>query len=89
MILIVISPLLPSFWGFSFALRCGVSFSGGIQHSPIDGCSAVGCGVLQGDECSSFYSAISYTLYSRKNEETAPKQKQHPVVDVTGDGSKV
>ena len=25
----------------------------------------------------------------RKNEETEPKQKQHPVVDVTGDGSKV
>ena len=24
-----------------------------------------------------------------KNEETEPKQKQHPVVDVTGDGSKV
>ena len=26
---------------------------------------------------------------SRKNEETEPKQKQHPVVDVTSDGSKV
>ena len=26
---------------------------------------------------------------SRKNEEAEPKQKQHPVVDVTGDGSKV
>ena len=26
---------------------------------------------------------------SRKNEEREPKQKQHPVVDVTGDGSKV
>ena len=26
---------------------------------------------------------------SRKNEETEPKQKQHTVVDVTGDGSKV
>ena len=26
---------------------------------------------------------------SRKNEETEPKQKQHPVVDVTGYGSKV
>ena len=25
---------------------------------------------------------------SRKNEETEPKQKQHPVVDVTGDRSK-
>ena len=26
---------------------------------------------------------------SRKNEEMEPKQNQHPVVDVTGDGSKV
>ena len=26
---------------------------------------------------------------SRKKEETEPKQKQHPGVDVTGDGSKV
>ena len=26
---------------------------------------------------------------SRKNEETEPKQKKHPVVDVIGDGSKV
>ena len=26
---------------------------------------------------------------SRKNDATEPKQKQHPVVDVTGDGSKV
>ena len=26
---------------------------------------------------------------SRKNEETEPKQKQHPVVDVTGDETKV
>ena len=25
----------------------------------------------------------------RKSEETEPKQKQHPIVDVTGDGSKV
>ena len=25
---------------------------------------------------------------SRKNEETEPKQKQRPVMDVTGDGSK-
>ena len=26
---------------------------------------------------------------SRKNEGTEPKQKQHPVVDVTGDGNKI
>ena len=28
-------------------------------------------------------------LNERKNEETKPKQRQHPVVDVTGDRSKV
>ena len=32
---------------------------------------------------------ISGEITSKKNEETEPKQKQHPVVDVTGDGSKV
>ena len=29
---------------------------------------------------------ISVRNKSRKNEEMEPKQKQHPVVDVTGDG---
>ena len=37
LILNVILPLLPSFGGFSFALRNGISFLGGIQHSPVDG----------------------------------------------------
>ena len=57
----MISPLLPSCWGFSFALGCGLSFFGGIQHSPVDGCSAASCnfGVLaREDECTSFYSTI-------------------------------
>ena len=60
LILNAISPLLPSCWGFSFALGHGVSFFGGIQHSPVDSCSAVSCtfGVLTGDECTSFYFAI-------------------------------
>ena len=50
---------LPSCWGFSFALACGVSFFGGIQHSLVNGRSAVTCsfGILAG-ECLSFYSAI-------------------------------
>ena len=30
-----------------------------------------------------------WKINSSKNEETEPKQKQHPVVDVTGDRSKV
>ena len=35
LILNKISPLLLSCWSFSFALECEVSFSGGIQHSPV------------------------------------------------------
>ena len=48
----MISPLLPSYLGFSFALGCEVSFFGGIQHSPVDDCSVVSCnfGVLTEDE---------------------------------------
>ena len=37
LILNMISPLLPYFWGFSFALGCGVSFFGEINEtSPVD-----------------------------------------------------
>ena len=39
LILNVISPLLSSYWGFSFVLGCGISFFGGIQNSPVDDCS--------------------------------------------------
>ena len=35
------------------------------------------------------YSGDQWRNNSRKNEETELKQKQHPVVDVTGDGSNV
>ena len=34
------------------------------------------------------YAIDQWRNNSRKNEEMEPKQKQHPVVDVTGDGSK-
>ena len=30
-----------------------------------------------------------WRINSRKNDETDPKQKQHTIVDVTADGSKV
>ena len=59
LVLNAISPLLLSCWSFSFG--CGVSFFGRIQHSPVDGCSAVSSnlGVLAGDdEHAPFYSAI-------------------------------
>ena len=51
-ILNVILPLLPSCWVFSFALRHWVSFFGGIQHSPVEDCSAASCNfrVLAGDD---------------------------------------
>ena len=63
LILNVISSLLPSCWSFSFALGRGVPFFGGIQHSPINGCSAVSCnfGVLSREaEHTSFYSSILF-----------------------------
>ena len=66
LILNVILLILLSFWGFSLALAHGVSFFGGIQHSLIDGCSAVCCnfGVLAGeDESRSFYSTILGDYY--------------------------
>ena len=65
LILNSISFPLPSCWGFSFALGHRVYiyiFSGRIQHSPVNGCSAVSCnfGVLAGEEeCTSFYSTIT------------------------------
>ena len=40
----------------------------------------VGAQYATGDQCRN---------NSRKNEEMEPKQKQHAVVDVTGDGSKI
>ena len=40
----------------------------------------VGAQYATGDQCGN---------NCRKNEETEPKQKQHPVVGVTGDGSRV
>ena len=42
LILNTILPLLPSYWGFSFALGCGVSFFGGIRFSSVHfSCSVV------------------------------------------------
>ena len=57
----VIVPLLLFHCGFSFVFGCGVSFFGGFQCFPVDGCSKASCnfGALAGgDECTSFYSTI-------------------------------
>ena len=61
LILNVILSFLLSCWGVSFALARAVCFVGGIQHSPVNSCSAMICnfGVLVGeDEATSFYSTI-------------------------------
>ena len=61
LILNVILPLLLSFWGFSFALGCGVSFFGRIQNPPDNRCLAASCncGVLMGEDVhTSFYFAV-------------------------------
>ena len=36
-----------------------------------------------------YATGVQWRNKSRKNEETEPKQKQHPAVAVTGDGSQV
>ena len=38
--------------------------------------------------CAQYATEKEWRNNSRKNEEIEPKQKQRPVVDVTGDGSK-
>ena len=39
--------------------------------------------------CAQYATGDQYRNNSRKNEETEPKQKHHPVVNLIGDGSKV
>ena len=39
--------------------------------------------------CAQYATGDQWRNNSRKNEEMEPKQKQHPFVDMTGDGSKV
>ena len=39
--------------------------------------------------CAQYATGDQWRNNSRKDEKIEPKQKQHPVVDVTGDGSKV
>ena len=58
--------LCPWMWGIFF---------GGIQHSPVHGCSAVSCnfGVLTGeDEHMSFYSAILLVQHKSHKSECKP-----------------
>ena len=51
LILNAISPFLPSCWGFSFALGCGITFFGGTQHSPGEACLATNLYLLFCSSC--------------------------------------
>ena len=67
LILNLISPLVPSCWGFYFALGCQVSSFGGIQSSSVESRSAASCSfaVLTGeDDHMPFYSAILHRMKS-------------------------
>ena len=58
---IMIAPIRPSHYGFLFVFGCEVSFFGGFQHSPANGCSIASCSFVAlggGDEHMSFYSTI-------------------------------
>ena len=44
---------------------------------------------LKGELSAQYATAEEWRNNSRKNEETEPKQKHYPVVDVTGDRSKI
>ena len=75
-----ISPLLPSYWGFPFAPGHGVSFLGGIQHSPVNGCSEASCnfGVLQEkmSACSSLPPSCQYNE-SQDLHNFSPRRGEH------------
>ena len=49
---IVFAPLLPSHCSFFFVFGCGVSYFGGFQLLPVNGCFTASCnfGVLAGDK---------------------------------------
>ena len=56
--------------GLLLCLGCGVSFVGGIQYSPVDGCSAVSCnfGLLMGeDECMPSTPPVSFMVQEKTN----------------------
>ena len=63
---IMIAPSYLSHCGFSFGFGRGVSFLGGFQCPPVDGCSVATCGfaaLAGGYEHTSFYSAILPFLF--------------------------
>ena len=92
-----LSQHLPFYQRFS-DLECGVSHHGprswpwtwGTSFWPLTAhCSSAGQPPLIHSSATQHVTGDQWRNNSRKNEEMEPKQKQHPVVDVTGDGSKV
>ena len=75
LILNAVLPLLLSGWGFSFALGCGVSFLGGIQHSPVDVCSAVSSRKKRWVHVLLFHH-LSSTGHSRKSKHPLPTTQE-------------
>jgi len=64
----MILPFLLSFWGFSFALGLWGIFFAGIQHSPVDDCSAVSCnfGVLAGENEHTFFYFTIWIIFDHE-----------------------
>lgn len=64
----VIAPLLLA--AFPLSLAMGYSFFGGLQHPPVNGCSAgicIFCALVGEDEHTSFYSAILLEKIPKRN----------------------
>ena len=90
---------LPPLWGLVFLLKEGIGEENGkplhysCLENPVNSMKRQKDRTLK-DELPRSVVAQHATVdqwrnNSRENEETQPKQKQHPAVDVTGDGSKV
>ena len=74
----------PKYWSFSFSISLSNEYPGPISFK-MDWLDLL---VVQGTLAQNA-TGDQWRNNSRKNEGMEPKQKQHPVVDVTGDGSKV
>ena len=70
----------------------GKPFQYSCLENPMNSMKKQNCRTLKGELPRSigaqYATGDKWRNNSRKNEEVVPKQKQHPVVDVTGDGVK-
>ena len=70
-------------------MKCSLGISDFLVLFPILLFSSISLHWSLGKAFLSLLAILRNSNNSRKTEEMEPKQKQHPVVDVTGDGSKV